>query len=933
MIGSRKSNHRTTTSTTGRTQLHPFDKAPACPSSTTPSLSSTEIVLPRNKCEKSTLKSSMKKSLASINCSAHPNTAGVRPVAVANTTSATHEQSDTAAPLPSAIPIHDEGKLRRHLKRTARPRARRSSSLSHKKSEATSSTCRPRRKTISFHASLRDDRASGAKYKRPSRPLLVPAVKKGVDAPSNFGGRSRQRSRDAPSAAIVRDAPGSIMSRNSRSRSRPRPMRASSKLPGDSAGNSAFTVVRPGARGSSCPPGKYGSCPTPKSNSNSKSDRPDEPRSHNFSVVVRSRYSRDVTTASVSSSIISLGRRGSAIIRKNPSNDKQLRRSVQNSLSTSRLEPGVDDDYRLNTVVKSHSSNAMKLQAKLGFHSSHTEKSKSPRDVRSGAGEDESTIAFTVANSHRRAVVTKGLQKKLNANNSGRTRFKRGDSDETTPTSSTLSLSDDEGDADLSRHRSESSSGPVQPMKALSLENQPQKNPSESEQREASQSQVKQSQAQSHTCVDSINKAPSSSKVIQYELGEKASDPAKQLHKFESNSEAVSKVSTLPINSGVFVKRTNREWTYAILVERHAVPTSDQHTQQSCQDPLQQSPLSDMENEDHIVVVLDKDHSSKKIIGKSKWRSCVRLPKSENSAVTADGEEAKSPPSSSSSSSPLQVKQVRRNSDPPKVSFTMADWKKIKAARASALSKHGKKDRENFSKSLTFLDETQDITPTFCRKVSKSSIGTGSTTSKKSSSTLVTSNKGKSNKTKSDIPVKIQAPSTEDQSAPAIPSPSTPPTSNCRRSLKKSASLGYFPRHSIRRQETSESMNNDSTAAVMATTNRPAVHNSIPFPAPATSPATTKLSLDKHFEGMSPKPNLQAKSFYGSRRERMRPVPRTNDTHSQSSPSLLSGLDQLELATEDDLTQCGDIGVGGIARQRCVSVGQPRKFKLKGLDP
>jgi hypothetical protein len=89
-----------------------------------------------------------------------------------------------------------------------------------------------------------------------------------------------------------------------------------------------------------------------------------------------------------------------------------------------------------------------------------------------------------------------------------------------------------------------------------------------------------------------------------YQIGQRAH--IQDILKFTSKQSAQSQLTSLPSGTPVFVKRTNRQWTYAILVgHRYGQHASGK--------------------EDSIVVTLDVDKSMRKFIGRGKWHSCVCL--------------------------------------------------------------------------------------------------------------------------------------------------------------------------------------------------------------------------------------------------------------------------------------------------------------------
>ena len=88
-----------------------------------------------------------------------------------------------------------------------------------------------------------------------------------------------------------------------------------------------------------------------------------------------------------------------------------------------------------------------------------------------------------------------------------------------------------------------------------------------------------------------------------YQLGQTLRHPSHSLP-FTSPSMASALLSKLPLGSPLFAKRTSREWTYAILVDRVTDPTT---------------------GEISIVVSLDDKRKGKKVLERGKWEKCLRL--------------------------------------------------------------------------------------------------------------------------------------------------------------------------------------------------------------------------------------------------------------------------------------------------------------------
>ena len=98
-----------------------------------------------------------------------------------------------------------------------------------------------------------------------------------------------------------------------------------------------------------------------------------------------------------------------------------------------------------------------------------------------------------------------------------------------------------------------------------------------------------------------------------YKLGQSAQD--QDMLRFTSIEEAHSIIPTLLIGTPLFVKRSDRSWTYARIVSYHRPDIFNGYDSEFWNEC----------KEDFVVVVLDENHSMRKYIPKEKWHSCVRL--------------------------------------------------------------------------------------------------------------------------------------------------------------------------------------------------------------------------------------------------------------------------------------------------------------------
>lgn len=104
-----------------------------------------------------------------------------------------------------------------------------------------------------------------------------------------------------------------------------------------------------------------------------------------------------------------------------------------------------------------------------------------------------------------------------------------------------------------------------------------------------------------------------------YKLGQKAHDH--DIVRFKSISEAHEILPNLPIGTPLFVKRSNRDWTYARIVSYRRLDSVEGG---GC-DMGYYGDFWSEGKDNFIVVALDEDYSMRKFIQKAKWHSCVRL--------------------------------------------------------------------------------------------------------------------------------------------------------------------------------------------------------------------------------------------------------------------------------------------------------------------
>ncbi|KAL3775161.1 hypothetical protein ACHAWO_002620 [Cyclotella atomus] len=103
-----------------------------------------------------------------------------------------------------------------------------------------------------------------------------------------------------------------------------------------------------------------------------------------------------------------------------------------------------------------------------------------------------------------------------------------------------------------------------------------------------------------------------------YKLGQSARPS--DIIRFDSISHAHEILPTLPIGTPLFVKRSNRDWTYARIVSYRRPDSADMTGDVDLGEEYWNAG-----KESFIVVALDEDYSMRKFIQKEKWYSCVRL--------------------------------------------------------------------------------------------------------------------------------------------------------------------------------------------------------------------------------------------------------------------------------------------------------------------
>jgi len=118
-------------------------------------------------------------------------------------------------------------------------------------------------------------------------------------------------------------------------------------------------------------------------------------------------------------------------------------------------------------------------------------------------------------------------------------------------------------------------------------------------------------------------KPPSSQCIIPqapYKLGQTAHPY--DIVPFHSKAEAHKLLPTLPIGTPLFVKRSNREWTYARVVSyRRPHPKGEYNSNNDDGE----DEFWNEEKDNFIVVALDEDCETRKFIQREKWYGCIRL--------------------------------------------------------------------------------------------------------------------------------------------------------------------------------------------------------------------------------------------------------------------------------------------------------------------
>ena len=118
-------------------------------------------------------------------------------------------------------------------------------------------------------------------------------------------------------------------------------------------------------------------------------------------------------------------------------------------------------------------------------------------------------------------------------------------------------------------------------------------------------------------------KPPSSQCIIPqapYKLGQTAHPY--DIVPFHSKAEAHKLLPTLPIGTPLFVKRSNREWTYARVVSyRRPHPKGEYNNNNDDGE----DEFWNEEKDNFIVVALDEDCETRKFIQREKWYGCIRL--------------------------------------------------------------------------------------------------------------------------------------------------------------------------------------------------------------------------------------------------------------------------------------------------------------------
>ena len=115
-----------------------------------------------------------------------------------------------------------------------------------------------------------------------------------------------------------------------------------------------------------------------------------------------------------------------------------------------------------------------------------------------------------------------------------------------------------------------------------------------------------------------------------YQVGETLRDESHSIA-FTSSAQAKILLSKLPVNSPLFVKRTSREWTYAIVVRW--IDEQEQHPNVS--DTEGYAVKEEELRSSSLVVSLHSTQNSRKVLNWNQWEKCLRLVNSQ--AVAKDG--------------------------------------------------------------------------------------------------------------------------------------------------------------------------------------------------------------------------------------------------------------------------------------------------------
>jgi len=333
-----------------------------------------------------------------------------------------------------------------------------------------------------------------------------------------------------------------------------------------------------------------------------------------------------------------------------------------------------------------------------------------------------------------------------------------------------------------------------------------------------------------------------------YQIGQTL---AKKRHSvpFTSPIQATTLLTELPLNSPLFVKRTSREWTYAILAEK---VTND---------------LGKLS----LVVYLKNNGKNKKILERSKWERCLRLVKQNKKPVSS----SVIPPPKGMEVLP----QSRRNTRP----------------------EHQMPELSNLTSSSILLPDTvsSNLTPSRKSQTTRKSVSFGGNTNNNRTGRL---GRKLAKKNKNAIGNKDGAATI---SSATIYSASTKSVSFCCTtnsipSSKATSKDGHYKSHSFHygarrtgsksphaeKKNTSSKNDDDASTKAFIQSLQRLRSKSMPPPSSTCTPSTVSPRSDSSPTAVAV--NLTAQSFRGSRRDRMRPRHRGGSSHGDVVPTTTS---------------------------------------------